>query len=83
MSAPDTNVKRQEKQHKAPLLGMWVGLGFVALLFVGWLFYVAADGSEEEQTPETGSTVEQTEEVSPTTSDSDNAQTTTAPAAEE
>ncbi len=33
MSAPETNVKKQEKEHKAPLLGMkWVVVFAIVLL---------------------------------------------------
>lgn len=46
MSAPDTNVKKQEKQHRGSLWGIWAGLGFVAVLFVVWLLWVFANGQE-------------------------------------
>lgn len=49
MSAPDTNLKRQERQHRAPLWGIWASLGLVALLFLGWIGWVMANGQAPEQ----------------------------------
>ncbi|MBN9887460.1 hypothetical protein [Salipiger abyssi] len=48
MSAPDTNLKKQERQHRAPLWGIWAGLGIVVLLFLGWLGWVIAGGEAPE-----------------------------------
>ncbi|WP_108483425.1 hypothetical protein [Oceaniglobus ichthyenteri] len=42
MSAPDTNVKKQEKHHKPALFGMGAAIGFAALIlaaFIGWTVY--------------------------------------------
>lgn len=53
MSAPDTNIRRQEHQHRAPLTGMKAVVGFVAvllLIYVGYLF-VAADAPEATDQP--------------------------------
>ncbi|WP_226622456.1 hypothetical protein [Alloyangia pacifica] len=47
MSAPDTNTKAQEKQHRGPLLGIWGAMVVVALLLVWWLAY-ATNGEEPE-----------------------------------
>ncbi|MEQ5870450.1 hypothetical protein J4E08_11135 [Sagittula sp. NFXS13] len=64
MSAPDTNIKTQERRHKGALGGMKLVLGFVAvilLIFVGYLFF-ASDGPEEaESQVEVGPGIEVTE----------------------
>jgi hypothetical protein len=39
MSAPDTNVEKQERRHKAPLLGMKGVVVFAALSLIGFVFY--------------------------------------------
>ncbi len=44
MSAPDTNVEKQEKRHKPALGGMIAGGVFVALLLIGFLFFVIGGG---------------------------------------
>jgi hypothetical protein len=49
MSAPDVNVKKQQKRHKGPLWGFAIGLTFVAILFVIYMAGVlspANDGVE-------------------------------------
>lgn len=53
MSAPDTDVPTQKKRHRPPLLGMWLGLGLVAILFVGWLFMTVGAGTQETTEPGT------------------------------
>ncbi|NJM83867.1 MAG: hypothetical protein HC844_16725 [Tabrizicola sp.] len=49
MSAPRTNIERQKRRHFGPLLGLIVSIGVVAVLFMGYLFYIA----ESAPTPET------------------------------
>lgn len=44
MSAPDTNIEKQKREHRAPLWGMWAGLGLVAVLFLAWMGYVVGNG---------------------------------------
>lgn len=39
MSAPDTNVEKQERRHKAPLLGMKGVIVFAALCLIALVFY--------------------------------------------
>lgn len=39
MSAPDTNIKKQERRHKAPLLGMKGVVVFAALCLIALVFY--------------------------------------------
>lgn len=43
MTAPNTNLENQKRQHRGPLLGIGVILVVVALLFVGYLAYNTAD----------------------------------------
>ncbi len=54
MSAPDTNVKKQAKKHKAPLIGMAIA-GGVALLLLVWLGsqYLTVDPDENADAPTT------------------------------
>lgn len=46
MSAPDTNVEKQEKKHKAPLGGMALVVGFALVLLVLLVFFVFGNGEE-------------------------------------
>ncbi|SDX96963.1 hypothetical protein [Citreimonas salinaria] len=48
MSPPDTNTEKQAKRHKPALGGMWLGLAFVALLFIGYVVYEIVSGEEPE-----------------------------------
>jgi len=36
MSAPQTNVERQKRRHKGPIVGISAGLAFVVLLVLGY-----------------------------------------------
>ena len=75
MSAPDTNIKTQKKQHKGPLGGIWFGLGFVALLLIVWLAWVFASADESDPAAATTAPAAATETEAGTT------QMETAPAA--
>ncbi len=48
MSAPNTNIERQKRNHWGPLSGMSLGIIVVAVLFVAYLAYnfAAGDGVE-------------------------------------
>ena len=48
MSAPDTNLEKQEKKHKVPLVGMIAVVGFALVLLVVLVFFVFADGEEPD-----------------------------------
>lgn len=51
MSAPKTNLEKQERRHKGPLIGMGLGVAFAALLlfaFVTWLAYQGNEPGEPE-----------------------------------
>jgi hypothetical protein len=50
MSAPKTNIDRQVSRHRGPLLGMLAVVGFVAILFLGWLLYEAG-GTDASDLP--------------------------------
>ncbi len=48
MSAPDTNLEKQEKRHKGPLIGMGLGVVFaivVIAFLVGWIGDNPRDGA--------------------------------------
>lgn len=46
MSAPDTNIKKQEKNHKGPLSGMALVIGFVVLITIAFSLWLAFNGNE-------------------------------------
>lgn len=52
MSAPDTNVEKQEKAHKPALLGIKGAILFAVVLLLGLILWLAANG-QEPVTPET------------------------------
>ena len=45
MSAPRTNVEKQAKNHRAPLTGIAVVLGFVAIIIVAIMYITAERGN--------------------------------------
>ncbi len=46
MSAPETNVKKQEKEHKTPLAGMKLVVGFALVLLVILIVILSFMGNE-------------------------------------
>ncbi|PZX16230.1 hypothetical protein LX81_02081 [Palleronia aestuarii] len=46
MSAPNTDVKKQERRHKVPLSGMAWMVGFAAVLLVALVIYLSVGGNE-------------------------------------
>jgi hypothetical protein len=44
MSAPQTNIEKQKKRHKGPLIGMALAVVFGVGLIFFWLMDEAADG---------------------------------------
>ncbi|MAQ47220.1 MAG: hypothetical protein CL812_15435 [Confluentimicrobium sp.] len=67
MSAPHTDIDKQERRHKGPLAGMKLVVGFAVLLLVLWVGWVVIYGSDPEgadtQIDGRTGTVEQTEET--------------------
>lgn len=55
MSAPQTNVEKQEKNHRPPLVGMAAMVVFAIVLLIALVVYISARGNEPE---ETGATVD-------------------------
>ncbi|MCR8546406.1 hypothetical protein M4578_01095 [Salipiger sp. P9] len=49
MSAPNTDLQKQQHQHRVPLWGIWGGLGLVAAMFLVWLSWVFAGGQMPER----------------------------------
>lgn len=43
MSAPQTNIEKQQRQHRGPLIGMVVAVIAVGIGFVWWLGHEAAE----------------------------------------
>jgi len=56
MSAPNTDLEKQEKNHKGPLGGMAIGLAFAGLLLIGLIVWTFARGAD----PESGAQIEGT-----------------------
>ena len=46
MSAPNTNIKKQEREHKVPLSGIAWSIIFAAVLLIGLIVYLTAGGNE-------------------------------------
>ncbi|WP_108894146.1 hypothetical protein [Palleronia abyssalis] len=46
MSAPNTNVKKQERRHKFPLMGMVWSVVWAVVLLAGLLIYLSFSGNE-------------------------------------
>lgn len=62
MSAPQTNLEKQKRRHRGPLIGITLGLLFVAGIFL-WMFGTVAEEGQPPQGAETqidGRTGEQT-----------------------
>lgn len=74
MSAPDTNIKKQEENHKGSLIGMKAVLIFAGVLLVGLLVWVVANGNEPagaavQVDGRTGAEIEGAEDGVPTVAD--------------
>lgn len=53
MSAPNTNVEKQEKRHAGPLIGMVAAVLFVGVLLIGYTFFIATpDEGAVDTTPD-------------------------------
>jgi hypothetical protein len=65
MSAPDTNVKKQEQRHKPALLGIRAAMIFGALMMVGLAIYVIGNGADD--TADAVTNTDQASEPSATT----------------
>jgi len=52
MSAPDTNIKKQEKRHKGPLAGMVAVVIFAGVLLIGLVAYLVYQGNEPRDAEE-------------------------------
>lgn len=49
MSSPDTNLEKQQKRHKGPLIGIAVVLVFAGVLFLAMLTRTAELGTPVDQ----------------------------------
>ena len=70
MSAPDTNIERQEANHKPSLLGIKGAMIFGALMLVVVIFYAAMQGSGPEETGTINGTAVTVDPVAPGTNES-------------
>lgn len=48
MSAPDTNIEKQAKRHKGPLVGIIAGLIFAGVLLFALITWMSANGNTPE-----------------------------------
>ena len=48
MSAPDTNVKKQEKEHKGPLMGMGAAIIWAVVLLAALMAWIVFNGNDPE-----------------------------------
>lgn len=48
MSAPETNVEKQEKRHKPALIGMGAAVVWAGVLLVGLILWIVYQGNEPE-----------------------------------
>lgn len=46
MSAPNTNLEKQEKRHAGPLIGITAGIAFVAIMVLGYVFFIATPADD-------------------------------------
>ncbi|MEQ8290952.1 MAG: hypothetical protein RIA08_02010 [Roseovarius sp.] len=46
MSAPKTNIEKQERRHKVPLIGMVAVVLFASALLVGLILWLGYQGNE-------------------------------------
>ncbi|MGP6085720.1 hypothetical protein [Antarctobacter jejuensis] len=63
MSAPDTNIDKQQSRHRPSLTGIGLSVGFAATLlvvFLGWVFAQGQDpdGAERQIDGRTGAVVD-------------------------
>ena len=57
MSAPNTNLEKQERRHRGPLIGITAGLAFVAVLLLGYVFFIATPAVDTPDTTPPGDAV--------------------------
>lgn len=48
MSAPETNIEKQKKRHRGPLIGFGAAGVFVAIILVYYIINLVAQGSDPE-----------------------------------
>ncbi len=63
MSAPDTNIEKQQTRHRPSLMGIGLAVAFAAILlvvFLGWVFANGnvPDGAERQIDGRTGAVVD-------------------------
>lgn len=57
MSAPNTNLEKQEKRHAGPLIGITAGIAFVAVILLGYIFFIATPADDTPDNTPTGEAV--------------------------
>lgn len=51
MSAPHTNIEKQKRRHRGPLIGMAAVVAFVGAIFLYWLVYEARNAASPDTDP--------------------------------
>ncbi len=80
MSAPDTNVKRQEKEHRPALFGIGFSLLWGTVLLIGLVLWVVFNGNEPGDGEAVDGTAAPTEQAAPANGDPITDDRATAPA---
>lgn len=54
MSAPDTDVEKQAKNHFGPIIGIAAGLVFAGIILIAYLFFIATPEDDSPDNTPTG-----------------------------
>ena len=50
MSAPNTNLEKQQKRHAGPIIGILAALAFVGVILLGYTFFIATPADDSPDT---------------------------------
>jgi hypothetical protein len=58
MSAPDTNLEKQAKNHFGPIIGIASGVVFAGIILIAYLFFIVSPEDNSPDTTPTGEAVQ-------------------------
>ncbi|CTQ50993.1 DUF2273 domain-containing protein [Jannaschia donghaensis] len=58
MSAPDTDVEKQAKNHFGPIIGIGAGVVFAVIILVAYIFFIATPEDDTPDNTPTGQAME-------------------------
>lgn len=58
MSAPDTDIEKQAKNHFGPIIGIAAGVVFVGILLIAYLFFIVSPEDNSPDATPTGDAVQ-------------------------